>query len=75
MCAGGCAINETSNHLFFYCDFSSSLRRYVLHWLGVSSLLSIEAQDHASQFCNYYLFGKDALLGIQIVWMICCWAL
>jgi hypothetical protein len=48
LCAGGCGVAESSNHLFFGCNFSNFLWTKIPHWLGVYDLLSNVVSDHAS---------------------------
>jgi hypothetical protein len=67
LCACGCGVAETSNHLFFGCNFSHVLWHKVFHWLGVYGPLSNVLCDHASQFCNAYVFHQEVRSGLQVV--------
>jgi hypothetical protein len=73
LCFGGCAVDETFNHLLFDCDSFVLLWRVILKWLGISSVFPITSQSHASQFCNFYLFRKEIRHCLQAVWLVCCW--
>jgi hypothetical protein len=42
LCAGGCGIKGTTNHLFYECDIFSSLWRAIGNWLRVSDAFSID---------------------------------
>jgi hypothetical protein len=75
LCTSGCGVAETSNHLFLGCNFSHFLWYKILHWLSVYGPLSNGVGDHASQFCNAYVFRKEVRSSLQVVWLTCCWIL
>jgi hypothetical protein len=67
LCTSGCRVAETSNHLLLGCNFFYILGYKIIHWLGVDDPLSNVVRDHASQFCNAYVFHKEVRSNLQVV--------
>jgi len=58
-----------SNNFFFEYDFFGSMWREILKWLGVHSVLSINAQIHEFQFCSGYLLSKEVGCCLHAIWV------
>jgi hypothetical protein len=58
VCSGGCGFNETSNHLFFECDFFCNLWRDVVKLLKIDTTFSIDICFHALQFDSGFICLK-----------------
>jgi len=63
-----CGEPETATHLFLYCDIFSSLWAQVLHWLGISSILSGDIQHHFTQFTNMAGLLRVTHSFLRIIW-------
>ncbi|PNX94589.1 70 kDa peptidyl-prolyl isomerase [Trifolium pratense] len=71
LCLGGCGVDETIDHLVVGCDIWIT----ILNWLGIFGPLPNVVADHVTEFCNTYLFAKEVRIGLQVIWLTCCWSL
>lgn len=51
MCAGGCGMQETNDHLYLNCGFFDQVWKMVQKWLGAYTTLSSNTSDN---LCSYF---------------------
>ena len=70
-----CGNLETATHLFLGCDIHSSLWLLVLHWLGISTVLSGELRQHFMQFIHMVGLPRFSYLFLRIIWFASAWVI
>jgi len=71
----GCGEPESVSHLFLGCDTFSSLWGRVLHWLGISLVLSGDIRHHFTQFTNMADLPSATHSFLKIIWFASVWAI
>ena len=72
-CVAGCSVLETANHLFTDCNIFNSLWAQVLHWLGISSVLSGNIRQHFMQFSNMPGLPRATHSFLKTIWFASVW--
>jgi hypothetical protein len=75
VCVAGCEALETARHLFLLCTTSSLLWSYVLKWLGLVSVFSLDLRDHHLQFCSMAGLPRSTHSYLQGIWYACVWVI
>jgi hypothetical protein len=74
-CTTGCGELETVTHLFLGCDTYGSLWSYVLHWLGISSVLHGDLRHHFVQFTHQAGLPRSSYLYLRLIWFASVWVI
>jgi hypothetical protein len=66
-------MDEDVDHMILDCTEVQSFWSKIVSWSGVYGPLPIVIMEHATQFCNVFLFGKEAGIRLQVIWLASCW--
>jgi hypothetical protein len=72
LCSGGCGVDEDVNHLILGCTEVQGFWSKIVNWMSFYCPLPIVITEHATQFCNIFLYGKEAGIGLQVIWLASC---
>lgn len=50
MCVVGGGSIESSQHLFLHCNIFGAVWHFIYRWLGISTVIPAQVQDHFNQF-------------------------
>jgi len=72
-CVGGCGEVETSSHLLLHCNFVGTVWNHIFRWIGVSSVLPLDASSHFHQFNLIGGAAKTRRFILQVIWFATVW--
>jgi len=73
LCATGCGIEETSEHLFLHCNIFGSIWHHIFKWLNVSLVIPSTVGDHFIQFTALGGIAKARQSILQVIWFATTW--
>jgi hypothetical protein len=75
LCAGGCGIPETVDHLFIGCTVFGRVWYLVCHWLGIPCVFHGSVKQHFVQFINLAGLPRASHVYLKVIWLASIWAI
>lgn len=66
-CVSGCGEVEISSHLLLHCNFFGIVWHHIFRWIGVSSVLPLDALSHFHQFSLIGGAAKTRRFILQVI--------
>jgi len=72
-CVSGCALVESSHHLFLHCNIFGSVWHFIYRWLDISAVVPAQVSDHFIQFSDSGGIVKKRRSISQVIWFATVW--